>query len=474
MSADESKKAPTIFKELSSNLSRLSIQDFQRQEKSGFGQTALRIHKDDRLRAILKVSELLSSPEDLKTLLGKILDLIFEILDVDRAVILLINEKTNEPETQLYRSKSEIQDVNRIYSRHIVSHVVEKNVSVLSADAQEDPRFEQALSITIQAIRSSMCVPLRARESVIGAIYVDNLLKANRFTDEELEFMTGFANQAGLAIENSKLYQKIEEEAHSREAELKKQVDERTRSLFEATALAEEANQAKSRFIANMSHELRTPLNAVIGYSEILEEEAVDQQLDGFVPDLQKIQTAARHLLALINDILDVSKIEAGKMELHPETFAVPQLIDEVCDMVRPLIEKNNNQFEVLVGDNGSMYTDETRVRQILYNLLSNAGKFTKDGTITLEVQTDESVDPEQVVFQVRDSGIGMTEEQMQKLFQPFTQADASTTRKYGGTGLGLAISRQFARIMGGDIVMMSEYGKGTEFTVRLARQLPQ
>jgi signal transduction histidine kinase/CheY-like chemotaxis protein len=232
---------------------------------------------------------------------------------------------------------------------------------------------------------------------------------------------------------------------------------------------AMEANLAKSRFIANMSHELRTPLNAVIGYSELIQEEMEDRGDDEFVPDLKKIQAAATHLLALINDILDISKIEAGKMDLFLEKIDVQKMVTDVVSTVQPLIQKNNNMLDVKLGSNlGTIRADLTKTRQILFNLLSNASKFTENGKITLEAQLENVSGIDLMVFRVRDTGIGMTAEQIAKLFKEFSQADSSTTRKYGGTGLGLAISRRFSQMMGGDITVESEYGTGSTFTVQI------
>lgn len=231
-----------------------------------------------------------------------------------------------------------------------------------------------------------------------------------------------------------------------------------------AMATAEEASRAKSRFLSNMSHELRTPLNAVIGYSEMLQEEALEIQPQ-FAPDLWKIQAASKHLLSLINDILDLSKIEAGKMELYPEEFDPAGMIREVVATVDPLVKKNNNVLTVRVSDNmETVYLDQTRVRQILFNLLSNACKFTKDGTILLRAERKG----DDILFQISDTGIGMTKEQLGRLFQAFVQADSSTSRKYGGTGLGLAISQSFSRMMNGSIEAESTPGEGTTFIVRL------
>jgi PAS domain S-box-containing protein len=236
-----------------------------------------------------------------------------------------------------------------------------------------------------------------------------------------------------------------------------------------AKEAAEDANRTKSMFLANMSHELRTPLNAILGYSEMLTEEATDLGQDSFVPDLKKIHGAGKHLLSLINDVLDISKIEAGKMDLFLESFEIRPLVDDVTATIQPLVDKNSNALVVSCPDAiGAMRADVTKVRQGLFNLLSNACKFTNEGRVTLKVERAHKDAAEWLHFAVSDTGIGMTPEQMGKLFQAFSQADASTTRKYGGTGLGLAISRKFCQMMGGDITVESEPGKGTTFTMSL------
>jgi len=216
-----------------------------------------------------------------------------------------------------------------------------------------------------------------------------------------------------------------------------------------------------------MSHELRTPLNAVIGYSEILEEELAEQGAQQAVlADLAKIKGAGKHLLALINGVLDLSKIEAGRMELSYEDYGLDQLVNQVCSTVQPLVAGNRNRLVVELPDApGEVRVDAMRLRQVLLNLLSNAAKFTTDGTITLAVRRQSEASGALVVFEVRDTGIGMTREQIDMLFQPFVQADSSTTRRYGGTGLGLVISRRLCRLMGGDVIVQSEPGRGSCFT---------
>jgi len=248
-------------------------------------------------------------------------------------------------------------------------------------------------------------------------------------------------------------------------------VQQRDDEARDARNHAESANRAKSAFLTNMSHELRTPLNGIIGYSEMLTEEAHDRGLDDLVPDLERIQFAGKHLLSLINDILDLSKIEAGKMELHIERFEVLPMIRDVVSTVQPLAAKNGNTLTLdLPEDAGQLaiVSDLMKIRQSLWNLLSNASKFTQGGRLSLSVQQHTVAGTPWITFAVGDTGIGMTPEHLGKLFEEFVQADSSTTRRYGGTGLGLAISRRFCRQLGGEITVDSVLGVGSTFAIHL------
>ena len=242
--------------------------------------------------------------------------------------------------------------------------------------------------------------------------------------------------------------------------------------LEETNAALAEAGRQKSRFLASMSHELRTPLNAIIGYSEMLEEEAAELGKPSFAQDLQKIHVSGRHLLGLIDDVLDLSKIEAGRMQMFAERLDVTALVAGIVAVAEPLMKKNNNRLVVEAnGALGTLNTDVTKVRQVLLNLLSNSAKFTERGTITLAALADP--DGTLVAFSVRDTGIGMTPEQLGRLFQEFSQAEAGTYRNYGGTGLGLAVSRKLAHILGGDVLVESIPGVGSTFTFTVPREVP-
>ena len=310
----------------------------------------------------------------------------------------------------------------------------------------------------------------------------DYSVRAVKKTRDEIGVLIDSFNRmlGGIQTRDAELHlEKQKTEEANKNLEMK--VELRTSELARATMEAQEAreaselaNQTKSAFLANMSHELRTPLNAIIGYSEMLEEEAKELGEEAFVADLKKIHGAGKHLLGLINDVLDISKIEAGKMELYLESFDVMEMIQETTNTVIPLVEQNSDSLAVECDENlGKIYSDATKVRQALLNLLSNACKFTSGGQITLRVRRETVEGKEWVYFSVADTGIGMTREQMGRLFQAFIQADAGTTKKFGGTGLGLAITKRFCQLMGGDVTVESEYGKGSTFTIKLPVQAP-
>jgi len=312
-------------------------------------------------------------------------------------------------------------------------------------DVGSDPEYTFA-GPALGNFRTIVAVPMLREGMAIGVLaLMRNPVRP--FTDKQIELVSTFADQAVIAIENVRLFDEIQD---------------KSRQLAEAS-------QHKSQFLANMSHELRTPLNAIIGVSEMLREDAEAAKQD--LEPLDRVLGAGRHLLALINDILDLSKIEAGRMELQLESFPLPPLIADVVKTIEPLAAKNSNQVAVHCdAASGTLHADQMRLRQALLNLMSNANKFTERGTITVDARQGQQGGRDWVTIAVADTGIGMTPEQMGKLFQEFSQADASTTRKYGGTGLGLAISRRFCQMMGDDITVESKLGRGSTFTIRLPR----
>ena len=254
----------------------------------------------------------------------------------------------------------------------------------------------------------------------------------------------------------------------------REQLEARNQQLDDARRVAEESARCKTVFLANMSHELRTPLNAIIGYSQMLMEDAVDTNRTGY-DDLHRIEQAGMHLLALINDILDLSKIEAGRLTLQAAPVDAHDLLADVLSTSRPLVERNHNRLVVEgFGTVGRFETDPLRLMQVLLNLLSNAGKFTENGTVTLRAARQTGPGGDQIVFEVTDTGIGMSPDQIDRLFVEFSQADGSTTHRFGGTGLGLAISQRLCHAMDGSIAVTSREGAGTSFTVTVPARLPQ
>jgi signal transduction histidine kinase len=314
-------------------------------------------------------------------------------------------------------------------------------------DVKTDPDYKWVEAQELGGYRTVLAVPMLREDVAIGVLTLSRA-EVRPFTDKEIELVATFADQAAIAIENTRLFDEIQD---------------KNRQL-------QQASENKSQFVSSMSHELRTPLNAIIGLTEMMVTNAARFGTEKALEPLQRVNRAGTHLLGLINQVLDLSKIEAGKLELNPQLVQLAPLIDEVIGTARQLADQNKNRLTSEVADNlGSLTVDPMRLRQILFNLLSNACKFTKDGEVKLKGR--RRVDGRDwIELAIADSGIGMTPEQQAKVFEEFTQADASTAQRFGGTGLGLAIARKLARMMGGDVTVASEPGKGSVFTVRLPR----
>jgi signal transduction histidine kinase len=327
----------------------------------------------------------------------------------------------------------------------VTGRVLLEGKSVHITDVLADPEYTMVEAQKKGGHRTVLSVPLLREGSPIGVLHVNRTV-VRPFTNKQIELAETFADQAVIAIENVRLFDEIQD---------------KSRQLAEAS-------ERKSQFLASMSHELRTPLNAIIGLTEMMVTNAARFGTEKALEPLRRVNAAGTHLLSLINEVLDLSKIEAGKLELNPEPVNLARLIDEVIGTAGQLAEKNQNRLIVEAQENlGALTADSMRLKQILLNLLSNACKFTKEGEVALRVRRVAD-GRDWVELAVADTGIGMTPDQQAKLFQDFTQADSLTSRRYGGTGLGLAITRKLARMMGGDVTVTSEPGKGSVFTVRL------
>jgi signal transduction histidine kinase/CheY-like chemotaxis protein/HAMP domain-containing protein len=405
------------------------------------------------LRALSEVGRAVSSSLDLETVLTVIVSHAVQITGTDGGAIYEYSAPTQTFELRAtHQMQPELIEALRAHPPRLgegtVGRAAASRIPVQIADVDEDPTYGDHLReiFSRHGYRARLAVPLLREDEIVGALVVRRKAPGS-FSPELTDLLQTFATQSIVAIQNARFFRAIEEK--SRELEV--------------------AGRHKSQFLANMSHELRTPMNAIIGVSDLLLEDARDLGREDTIEPLTRILRAGRHLLTLINDILDLSKIEAGKIDLYLEPCSIAALVEDVAGTVRQLAEANGNRLEVeCAADVGTIRVDATRVRQALLNLASNAVKFTEQGLVTIAASRSATEAGDIVTLRVSDTGIGMTPEQTARLFQDFTQADESTTRKYGGTGLGLAISRRFCRMMGGDITVESTPGHGSTFTIRL------
>jgi signal transduction histidine kinase/CheY-like chemotaxis protein/HAMP domain-containing protein len=403
----------------------------------------------EELRALGEVSQAVNSTLDLETVLNTIVAKATQLSGTEAGAIYVHGDTKNEftlcatyGMSEAFVAELARQEVG--FGQSTVAQAALQHVAVQVADLEAKPTALQQI-ILRAGYRALLVMPLLSRDKLMGALVVWRKAPGE-FPHHSVDLLQTFAAQSVLAIQNARLFQEIEEKG--RQLEL--------------------TSQHKSQFVASMSHELRTPLNAIIGLTEMMVSNAPRFGTEKAVEPLRRVHGAGTHLLGLINQVLDLSKIEAGKLELSPETVNVAPLLEDIIGTARQLAEHNKNRLVVESLDNlGSLTVDPMRLRQILLNLLSNACKFTKQGEVRLRVK--RVVDGRNwIEIAVADTGIGMTPEQQAKLFEEFTQADSSTARQYGGTGLGLAITRKLARMMGGDVTVASEPGKGSVFTVRL------
>lgn len=417
------------------------------------------------LLSVMKASQTLSSEIVLDKLTERLLKIVMENVGAQRGVLILHQNEQMTIEAEILTGqnndaqliqKAQIIDVNQQTENvcipvSLVHYVLRTKNHIVLDNALDDQRFNSDTYIVRHKPKSILAHPLLNQGRLVGLLYLENNLMSNAFTVENLNILRLLSSQMAISLDNALFYKKLKV----------------------AREEAETANKAKSTFLMNMSHELRTPLNAIIGYSDIIQEDAEDMGYEDILPDLDRIQMAGKQLLEIISNVLDISKIEADKMGLTLTDFDIEQLVNDVVTMIQPSVSSN----ELLVTcekDLGMMHADQTKLQQILLNLLSNAVKFTQNGKIWFYVKRQRAFPDEGnsrsdwIYFEVKDTGIGMNEEQVENAFEAFNQVDNSTTRQYGGTGLGLTISNHFCRMMGSEIKVTSQVGKGSTFAVRL------
>jgi signal transduction histidine kinase/DNA-binding response OmpR family regulator len=406
-----------------------------------------------QLRALGEVTQAVNSTINLETVLSTIIAKAVQLSATEAGTIYVFDEASQEFHVHASYGMDETL-IAAVKDRHIrlgetmISQAVLQRRSMQIADAKGDTSSRVLDVIQRAGYRALLTVPLLSADGIVGALVVRRKTPGE-FPQSTIDLLETFGAQSVLAIQNARLFQEVDHKGQELEI----------------------ASRHKSQFLANMSHELRTPLNAIIGVTEMLLEDARDLKRDDELEPLERVLRAAHHLLTLINDILDLSKIEAGRMELHLESFPLAPVVNEVAKTIEPMAMKNGNQIVIDCPSNiGRLYADQIRFRQALLNLVSNANKFTEKGIITIATQPQSLDGRDWLMIRVSDTGIGMTPEQMSKLFREFSQASSSTASKYGGTGLGLAISRHFCRMMGGDITVDSKPGEGSTFTIRLPR----
>lgn len=460
-SRDEIGVLAQTFNQMSSSLSRMTRTQAERLEA---------------LSALHEAGLLINSTLDVEKVIELTLDIVVRRLGYSRALLFLADwDRRVLTHGRVVGADEDVKarfrevEIPLTEDSGFCARVALRGQSLLVNDVEQSRERAHPSTVKLLGPNPFLAVPLMLKDRPLGVMAVES---RPGFTlgSSDTSLIETLANQMAIAIANALSFEKIEQLNVGLEAKVR----ERTVELQQQQGRLEEVNKElikatrhKSEFLANMSHELRTPLNAVIGYSELLQEEMEEQDHAEYIPDLRKINSAGKHLLALINDVLDLSKIEAGKMDVYMEDADVGDIVEEVRVTIKPFIESFGNKF-VVSPASGRIRTDVTKLRQVLFNLLSNAAKFTENGAVSLETSRKRKDGADEWQFRISDTGIGIAPDKMDRLFEEFSQLDAEVARKHGGTGLGLAISQRFCHMLGGDIDVTSELGKGSRFTVSL------
>jgi signal transduction histidine kinase len=424
----------------------------------------------EEMAVLAEVGREITTILPLPVLLERIVAYSRELLAADTSAIYLLqaDQQTLSPIATVGVVSAAVKSFQLKLGQGIVGSVAQSGLPERVDDVMADPRYAHVPEAAVQPGQKLLLAPLLSQNKVIGVMTVQRNPQQAVFNQADLEFLVALSRQATIGIENARLFSEAEQ----------------------ARATAEQANRAKSAFLANMNHELRTPLNAIVGFTRIVRRKAEGALPEKQVENLDKVLVSADHLLGLINTLLDIAKIEAGRVDIQPVHFDLSHLVSVCTATVQPLLKPGVELATELAVDPPPIYSDPDRIKQILLNLLSNAAKFTEHGAITLtikkEITNTEAAEeqggkgdgilptpllpcpPAQIIVLVSDTGIGIPAEAQERIFEEFQQADTSTTRKYGGTGLGLAISRKLARMLGGDLTVVSRPGLGSTFTLTL------
>jgi signal transduction histidine kinase len=412
--------------------------------------------KSDRFALLYQVGQVINSTLDINEVLNRVMDMVIDVMKAERGYLVLIDKDTGDFvfKTARRMDKQEVVEEDLSLSRSIVRKVAETGDSVLSTNALQDPRFKKSSSILLHEIRSILCVPVKLKQKILGVIYIDNRVNSGVFNKSDLELLTALANQSAVAIENAQLYENLQRTLVE---------------LQESHRQLQDANALKDEFLANISHELRTPLTSILGFSETIVSGRLGEVNDKYQRCSRYILENGKHMLRLVDDLLDISLVQTNRIVLNREEVVLIEVIEECLDSLSNDKERKKITITVdIPSDISSAYADPQRLKRVIRNLVDNAIKFNVyDGRVELRVEEKDRY----FEIAVADSGIGIAEENFDIIFEKFRQIDGSTTREYGGTGLGLALVKELITLHGGHVWVQSRVNEGTIFTFTLPKK---